>query len=232
MIGYVYLSSGALHTTTPERYAARREQIKSITFAIEALGGDPKGAIFIEKVPHVSNLQSLPTLRMCLHTAYQSDKIIFVDDVRRVFFRCPRQQRAALYQEIRPFASMIFEVARSGAAMSTRSEEELKDLVRLERPVRYRIERKVLLEASKPKRIAQTKLARLVSAKRRGAAADRRAERLNEIKQEMLQTRSKVSNAALAKEANLRKLPTTRGGSWSAASVKRALDRVRVRVET
>jgi hypothetical protein len=228
MIGYVFLSSGAMRTSSPERYPARQDQIENVSLAMEAVGGSPEEmTIVIEKSPQITGLRSLPKLARCLAAELKGDKQVFIDDMRRVFYSCPIAHRRTLFEEIWPFAPIIFEVARSGSALSTRTKSEMIALLLVDRPVRYRAVPKERLQLSESARKRQTRIARYQSARSRAATADRKATQLNALKSEMLATQAQVTNKALADEANERGLKTTRGNDWTPATVKRTLDRLR-----
>lgn len=228
MIGYVFLTSGAIRTSTPQRYPSRQDQIDNIRFAADAIGLSPDEVSFVfEKVPRVHGLDSLPKLRHYLVRAAKTGQSFFIDDLRRVFYACPIDKRRELLRELAPYLELIHEISREGELAASRNDAGLRALVNVDRPVRYRAEPKERPQRSATTRKKQTARARRVSARSRKAQADRKAAQLQALKAKMLETREQVTNKALAEEANERGLKTTRGNEWSQATVKRTLDRLK-----
>jgi hypothetical protein len=224
--GYVFLSYGAKRTLEPERYPARRDQIDNLTSEFEARGITDYKLAF-ERVPKVEGLQSLPTLIWLLERAAREQSFVVVDHIGRIFYRCPVNLRGRLRGELQPYLPLIREVARECQQASTRTREELRALLRISEPVRFRKTPRMRRERSTDELAHQTAAARAVSANTRARWADTQAKLLQILRGELLETNDRVTYRLLADEANRRGIKTTRGNNWSAATVKRALDRLK-----
>ena len=80
---------------------------------------------------------------------------------------------------------------------------------------------------SELERHIQTRKATRASQLARAAAADRKAEKLNKLREELETDIGSVNFSQLARAANERGLKTTRNQVWSSSSVKRALNRLK-----
>jgi hypothetical protein len=225
MIGYVYLSSGAIRTNNPLLYPARRDQLENLKFASEALGESaPK--VLTEKQPKILNLDSLPKLNAALRHASRAQDRVVIDDFRRIFRKVPLRQRKPMMESLMGLGRAFWELRGEGRAFGSLKLPDLEELLDTMGPVSFRIQPRQPKRRDEGELRSQTANARAASISSRSSAADRIAQKLAEVKADLLKNSEGATLTAIADEANQRGITTTRGKRWSAATVKRALDRV------
>ncbi|SMX25287.1 hypothetical protein [Boseongicola aestuarii] len=224
MHGYVFLSTGAKATSSPEKYPARQHQIEKLSFVFSACGEDSP-EIYVEKCVRVESLKSLPTLRQHLIWAVQNKSKVIIDDFRRIFYKTPFRKRRQLLEELAPFGPVFWEARYEARPLASLQRADLEELMSVDRPIPIEKSPKPDDDRSAKRRRRQTRRARLQSAKSRAAKADQLAGMLSKIRKSLQEKGEKATLKTIAEEANKLELRTAWGGAWSAASVKRMLDR-------
>lgn len=224
MIGYVYLTSGAISTAQPDRYPARRDQFENLNFAASAIG-DADHKIFVEKRRNVDCLNDLPVLAACLRRAVEDHDKVVIDDLRRLFRAVPLLKRQAFLKSLLPFKSLLWELRCDGRSLGQFRRDDLRELLEITKPVRFRMGKDTGDTPASNRHSLQTHAARAVSIQRRTMTANLNAKRIATLRAEMVEQGASTTLRSIAAEANDRGLQTSRGGMWSASSIKRALDR-------
>jgi hypothetical protein len=220
--GYVYLSSGALRTNTPEKYPSRQQQLRNLRATKGRLA---MTQIAYEKVPKVTGLRSLPTLMLIIGMARREKTQVVMDDVRRIFYRCPRDQREKLLEQIRPFLGLIRDLRHEEKLLSELDAEAWKTILTIERPPSFDLLADEISGRPKAKRARQTAVARRVSAQVRSKRSDVAAARIAKLSSELLAERGSITLKQIADAANEKGLRTTRRNLWTEPAISCALKR-------
>lgn len=225
MIGYVYLSRGPIETAQHKTNPALRDQLRNLQLASEAMN-DPQKTLVVEKVAKVEDFSSLRKLKVCFAQAAVTRDKVYIDDFRRLFRKVPPARRKNFFESIKLFSRIFCEVRSGGRSLSQLSLDDFDELLNVTGLVRFQLDppRKSKLSAAERRR--QTAAAREKSISERSKRADKLAQGLAYMRNHLLTTRDRVTLQDVANAANASWLTTTRGNPWTAASVKRMLDRL------
>ncbi len=230
MIGYVFISSGAITTRRPDLYPARQDQIDNLRAAFDATG-ENRRQVLLEKARYVTNLTSLPKLSKALSFAIANNDRVVIDHFGRLFLACPASERGNLLKELFAFRHVFYELQHDGRPLASYAKEELKALIDVRSRINFRLEPRTVSTLSPSTLERHTRNARTASQAARKRHADRIAFAIQDLAMEMTASHAKPTLQAIADEATHRGIATSRGNPWSSSSVHRALKRRLVKPE-
>ena len=219
-LGYIFISSGARPRGDITNHPGARQQIANLR-TMTAWDTNPRFSFdYSRKIRELPS--SLPRLHKALLAAQERGTLIIMDDFCRLFSHA--EDRAALWCQLLPFGEHLVQL-RAKQKLSSVSEIQRIAILSARPPIKCVIgstrEERPLVE-----RQEQTRRATRVSAVARKRQADGKAKELAEVRTELQETQDKVTLQEIANTANERGLQTTRGKTWSAATVQRALKRL------
>jgi len=227
-VGYVFLSHGPRHTTAPliERAGAKK-QIQIIERATAMLDGEV-GSWICDYARSPNGMESLGNLRTALEHLQKHDAKgrLLVEDIGRLFKQCKPDFLPSLFNDLNCFSEIILDLKR-GKLLKEFTQDEMKSVTfsgqntAAERFFKPSSDNK---HSARPE--TNSTKARAISAKARSMQADKYANAIIDLRDEVSADNSPISNSELARLANKRGLKTSRGGNWSDVSVRRALERL------
>lgn len=186
---------------------------------------EAKREVYYDYARRVEGLSSVPKLRALLEASTERKAGFLTDDFRRIFSRCPLERRNVLHDEICELGDYFIDLRTRKAFNALSRDFRLTQVVFHQGPVNFRLEDRKEKGGPTSKGRLQTKRATKVSGIIRGRMADRKAEELAALRDELERENQAVTLIEIAEEANTRGILTTQGNSWSPATVQRALKR-------
>lgn len=176
----------------------------------------------------VERLSDLPVLSRLLESARLADATIVVASLQRIMSVCPAVKHAALMAELDAYGEhlRVAELdARRFDEISAATKHTLAgaglNLLRMKTQPSPAAPSPTTARLSK-----QTAPGRATSAVERSARADEAAERIADVREQLLRDHGTVTNNMIADAANAAGLRTSRGGLWRRDTVHRALQRL------
>ncbi|SDI40469.1 hypothetical protein [Lutimaribacter saemankumensis] len=217
------------HGPNPENWPARKlGELRPVSNLVEFHKQKAAGERFILKVEYCRNIKSqasLPKLNALLETAKRHGAFVTTDDFRRLFSRCDVAYRADLRSHLKAFGDHFVDL-RTRKSFSSLSETATRQILFHDGPVTFKIKSEKKRTEPTPWGRNQVKEATKASAEVRARKANKKAEQLSEIRAELTEDRRTPTLKAIADEANVRGLTTSRGNHWTASTVQRALKRL------
>lgn len=226
MIYYVFITYGAVSIQNAARYPAAAVQLECFV----KLRKTPEGAecsCAIEKAASIEALASLPKLKAALKTAQVQNSKVIIDDFRRILSQCPVDHRRRLLREIDEFAAVFYELRDGGRCFAELTVDDRRELRSLNKAFRGKRRSHAKNETPKSIRRLLTSTAREASIASRKNTADGNARYIRRLHDRLLATQESITLQDIANILNSRDYQTSRGGTWSAATVKRMLDRAK-----
>lgn len=202
-----------------------KQQMTNFRHALQGIEGADDLPVRHDYSRKHSTLSDLPELRSVLSRAKEIGDAILIDDFRRVFIKCSRSQRVALFKELQGFSGH-FRDLRTGKDIGQLTHSTARHILSVESPYRFELAKTPRSPRSIEDKREQTRKATQASKSARGAAADQKARALDELYRSLSSRTQDVSMVALAREANERGLKTTAGRGWTGTAVTRALKRL------
>jgi hypothetical protein len=170
-----------------------------------------------------TGLASFPTLVTCLRSCKGTRAKVLMDDIRRLFAICEPGCRQDPLTDLIDYGDHLVGLRQD--LYNTAVQKDMSHFLKCNRPIRYRYGNIVSLLSEEDRR-AQTARATARSGANRGLLADRMADTLVELREELMAAEGSAhSHRRLADIANDRGLRTTRGNQWTRATVARVLKR-------
>jgi len=223
---YLLAGHGRRYGFSPEQHPATQAQVRLIHEIVAKTVPDADICWIFDYARRVRSLDDLPNLKSGLEVARQEGKgVIAVADLTLIFRKAAPEDRPGLLKEIRVYHDHIADVSRGGRRMSALPKEEVRAIWTFGiTGMPKRQTRTVPPNSLKTKRAARK--ANRVSAMSRGTRADAIAKELAQVRDKLAAYDVDCSMTAIAKEANMAGLRTTRGKDWTASAVGRALRRL------
>lgn len=222
---YVLISHGPNPRYRPKEYRQTLASYKLFKLAMERSSVDSDFDFWFDYARKVDGLSSLPVLKELLEASKTMDARLITDDFRRIFSRCPLDNRIALLNEIREHGRH-FKDLRTRQSITELSDSLVRSIVLHEGPVRFQLPGTNKKTEPTAEGRRQTAPATAVSKRIRGHVADKKAEELAKLREELSSADHTPTLKQIADEANARGIQTTRGKDWSVASVQRQLKRL------
>lgn len=222
---YALISHGPNPRYRPQEYRQTLASYKLFELAMERASVDSDFNFLFDYARKVDDLSSLPVLKELLKVSMTQNARFITDDFRRIFARCPLDNRIALLNEIREHGQH-FKDLRTRQSITELSDNLVRSIVLHQGPVRFQLPGTNKKTEPTAKGRRQTALATAVSRRARAYMADMKAEELAKLREELSSADHTPTLKQIADEANARGIQTTRGKDWSAASVQRQLKRL------
>ena len=222
---YALISHGPNPRYRPKEYRKTLAPYKNFETLLAKRNLDTEFEVLFDYSRQVNDLSSLPILKGLLEISAKQGRGFYTDDFRRIFSRCPLDNRITLLNEIRE-NGQHFKDLRTGRSITEFSDNQARSIVFHEGPVRFQIAGEPEKTEPTAKGRRQTALATAVSRRMRGRVADKKAEELSKLREELSSADHTPTLKEIADEANARGVQTTRGKDWSASSVQRQLKRL------
>ena len=227
MLGYILVSYGPKPTGHLAKCKAARQQVRNLQHLAEHLPNKPELYLCHDYARTVTSLSSLPVLERQLEHAKKRNGVIFVDSYRRLFAKCKSiEDKNQLLTELLEFSANMRDL-QTQKKLDELPSTVLARILTTPAPIKFVLGPPPKSKLSKKERKDQTRKATRASQIARAAAADRKAEKLNKLREELETEIGSVNFSQLARAANERGLKTTRNQVWSSSSVKRALNRLK-----
>lgn len=222
---YILITHGPRPCAPIQNCSAAKQQITNFRHVMRDIVGASNVSACHDYSRKHATLSDLPTLETALSRAKERGSVIVIDDFRRIFVKCDFVHRVALLDELRGYSGH-FRDLRTGADISQLNHSKARYILQVESPYKFE-----LAKAPRPLRTTEEKRKQTLKATRasqvaRSAAADQKAEALDELYRSLSSETGDLSMAALARTANQQGLKTTTGRSWTGVSVARALKRL------
>ncbi|MCI2395073.1 recombinase family protein [Aliiroseovarius sediminis] len=205
-------------------YPAVTQQLTNLKHLSDRLEGQKLG-VYHDYAREVKGLSSLPTLKHLLDQIDGKKGRVVIDDYRRIFARCPQKLRFDLLAELEQFGWHFLDL-KLRAHIGELSQLQKMTLLTASSPIKFELKPVPRAERPLEERQRQTRKAAAVSRIIRTKNADSKARELAELKESLKKGGRSTSAKALAAHANEQGIKTTRGGEWSASSVRRVLKRI------
>lgn len=222
---YIFISHGPNPRLQPTAYLETLRPWKNVMAFHGMFAGEAKREVYYDYARRVEGLSSVPKLRALLEASTERKAGFLTDDFRRIFSRCPLERRNVLHEEICELGDYFIDLRTRKAFNALSRDFRLTQVVFHQGPVNFRLEDRKEKGGPTSKGRLQTKRATKVSGIIRGKMADRKAEELAALRDELERENQAVTLIEIAEEANTRGILTTQGNSWSPATVQRALKR-------
>lgn len=226
MIGYILISYGPRPTGSLRQCKAAWQQIRNFVNFAQKVPDKTKLQFFHDYTRTITSLSSLPILKDLLVLAKERNAVIITDSYQRLFVKCPPKYRRLLFKELIEYSDN-FRDLQFGRSLAELSRFDRTRILTTQSPFKFVLGQTPKSTLSAEDRYDQTRKATKASQLARSAAADRKAEELNKLKEELETNVGSVSFSELARAANERGLRTTRNQEWSSTTAKRALDRLK-----
>ena len=230
MIGYILISYGPRPTGDLRTCRAARQQIRNLQCHAQKRPHGPNFYIGHDYARTITSLSSLPVLKDLLEGAKERNAVIIIDSYQRLFVKCPPKYRRLLFKELIEYSDN-FRDLQFGRSLAELSRFDRTRILTTQSPFKFVLGQTPKSTLSAEDRYDQTRKATKASQLARSAAADRKAEELNKLKEELETDAGPVSFSELAQVANERGLKTTRNREWSGSAAKRALDRLKSKAD-
>lgn len=222
---YIFISHGPNPRHKSAAYLETLRPWKNVMAYHRMFAGDAKREVYYDYARDVQGLSSVPKLRALLEASTERKAGFLTDDFRRIFSRCPIERRNVLHSEICELGDYFIDLRTRRAFNALSKDFRLTQVVLHQGSVNFRLEDRKEKAGPTSKGRQQTQRATKVSGLVRGRMADRKAEELAALRDELERESQAVTLSTITEEANSRGILTTQGNSWSPATVQRALKR-------
>lgn len=222
--GYALITHGPRPRKELARYPAARQQILNLKHLADRLEGQNLG-VSHDYAREVESLDSLPVLKNLLEQVDGKNARVVIDDYRRIFARCPQHLRSDLFTELEHYGWHFIDLKLTHHLGDLHLVQKVA-LLSATSPIRFQLEPIPRRQRPLQERRDQTHMASIVSQVVRTKNADKKAHELAELKKRLKKSGQPITARAIAEQANLESLETTRGNEWTASSVARALKRI------
>ncbi len=223
MIGYVLITRGPRHFKNLRDVEAAKRQINNLEI-FRKLKGFEKLELIYDYARSIESLASLPNLKTALEKlSEQESGALCIDDLGWLLRHMDIDTCKEFLKQIRPYSIHIYGI-KQDKRLNTLKPGDMKELLSPKSGL-FKIATpagSVSNESSNE----QTKKATHYSAIARKSYAIQTAQKLDNLLNELQASGADVNHSALAIEANLRGILTTRNNVWSRATVNRALKKL------
>ena len=225
MLLYILITHGPRSCAPIQNCSAAKQQITNFRHALRDIDGASNVSACHDYSRKHSTLNDLPTLETALSRAKERGDVIVIDDFRRIFVKCDIVHRVALLDELLGYGGH-FRDLRTGVDIGQLNHSKARNILQVESPYKFELAKAPRSPRTADEKREQTFRATQASQVARSAAADQKAEALDDLYRSLSSETANLSMAELARTANRQGLKTTTGRSWTGVSVARALKRL------
>ncbi len=223
LIGYVLITRGPRHFKNLRDVEAAKRQINNLESFCKQKGFEKLELIY-DYARSIESLASLPNLNIALRKlSEQESGVLCIDDLGWLLRHMDIDKCMGFLKQVRPYSIHIYGI-KQDKRLNTLKQGDMKELLSPKSGL-FKIETSAG-SVSKTKPNAQTRKATRYSAIARKSYAVQTAQKLENLLNELQASDAHVNHSALANEANLRGILTTRGKIWPRTTVNRTLKKL------
>lgn len=224
-IAYMLLSHGPKPKAPLPLHPAAKQQYANLQRAFQKAGKQTAMRYAFDHSRRFECLADLPKLEKVLIAAKDAGDLILIDDFRRLIAGCAASSRTRLYKELSQYGEHFADL-RTAKRIGQLSHVQIIALCAATPPIKF-VYAPVPRKPTPPlQRKAQTKAASEASRQARTEAADKKAQTLWKLRNDMLEERDHVTLQEIADQTNAQGLLTNHKKEWTASAVSRSLRRL------